>query len=108
MRVRSIVKVVLALALCSAVGGFCQESLPAKPLKTPLVYRNSQVRFLSGTAIGLGWLQGAERSLEREWEGWRIGAKTRHPESALDGREALSGYSDPGVHSRTMAFDRER
>ena len=45
MRVRSIVKVVLALALCSAVGGFCQESLPAKPLKTPLVYRNSKYGF---------------------------------------------------------------
>jgi hypothetical protein len=46
MRVRSIGKIVLALALCSALGGACQESPhPAKTLKTPLVYRNAKYGF---------------------------------------------------------------
>jgi len=46
MRVRSIAIVVLALALCSAVSGVCQESqLPAKGLKTPLIYRNAKYGF---------------------------------------------------------------
>jgi hypothetical protein len=46
MRVRSIGKIVLALALCFGVNGFGEETQrPAKSLKTPLIYRNAKYGF---------------------------------------------------------------
>jgi hypothetical protein len=110
MRIRSIAKIVLALALLFAVGGVCQESqLPAKPLKTPLVYRNTKDSFCLALPVDWAGFKVLAVRWKGEWK-WRkqIGTQKRHPESAMDEEEAISGHSNPGVHFCAVARDREQ